>query len=74
MKTAKTLQLLDANNNNISPAVCVDSLYFEQSLDDGTYRMSLRNRILVAAESMDLNLGVSGAQDLQNLLLIRELK
>lgn len=65
MKTAKTLQLLDANNNNISPAVCVDSLYFEQSLDDGTYRMSLRNRILVAAESMDLNLGVSGAQDLE---------
>lgn len=29
MRTAKTLQLLDANNNNVSPAVCVDSLYFE---------------------------------------------
>ena len=34
MKTATTLQLLDANNNNISPAVCVDSLYFEKISDN----------------------------------------
>ena len=36
MKTATTLQLLDANNNNISPAVCVDSLYFEKTIN-GTF-------------------------------------
>lgn len=56
MRTAKTLQLLDANNNNISPATCVDSLYFELVGDNGTiYRMSLRNRTIVAADDMTIS-------------------
>lgn len=55
MVTAKTLQLLDANNYNISPAVCVDSLYFERSQGGTTYRMAMRNRILVAGDSITLN-------------------
>lgn len=55
MRTAKTIQILDANNNNISPATCIDSLYFELPGNDGNiYRMSLRNRTLVAADSMTL--------------------
>jgi hypothetical protein len=48
MTTAKTIQILDANNNNISPAVCVESLYFEETSGSNTYRMSLKNRTLIA--------------------------
>lgn len=55
MRTAKTIQLLDANNNNVSPAVCIDSLYFELPDNDGNmYRMSLRNRTLIAADNMSI--------------------
>ena len=49
MKTARTLQLLDANNNNISPATSIESLYFEMTNNNGvTYRMGIRDRMLVA--------------------------
>lgn len=50
MRTARTVQLSDANNNNISPATSVESLYFELSKEGGIYRMSLGNRFVVAAE------------------------
>lgn len=30
MKTAKTIQIMDKLNNNISPAVCLESLYYEK--------------------------------------------
>lgn len=62
MNTAKTLQLLDANNNNISPAVCVDSLYFEKTESGTTYRMSLKNRMLVAGSVITTNLSPTGSQ------------
>lgn len=62
MNTAKTLQLLDANNNNISPAVCVDSLYFEKTESGTTYRMSLKNRMLVAGSVITTNLNPTGSQ------------
>lgn len=62
MNTAKTLQLLDANNNNISPAVCVDSLYFEKTDSGTTYRMSLKNRMLVAGSVITTNLSPTGSQ------------
>ena len=62
MNTAKTLQLLDANNNNISPAVCVDSLYFEKTEGGTTYRMSLKNRMLVAGSVITTNLSPTGSQ------------
>ena len=50
MRTARTSQILDANNNNISPATCVESLYFEMTNDnDGvTYRMGIRDRMVIA--------------------------
>ena len=68
MKTATTLQLLDANNNNISPAVCVDSLYFEKTINGTTYRMSLKNRTIVASDTMNENFSIN-AQDIASLEL-----
>ena len=68
MKTATTLQLLDANNNNISPAVCVDSLYFEKTINGTTYRMSLKNRTIVASDTMNENFSIN-AQDIKSLEL-----
>jgi len=70
MRTAKTLQLLDANNNNVSPATCIDSLYFELPGNDGNiYRMSLRNRTLVAADNMSvippMNSGITTLANLE---------
>jgi len=52
MKTAKTIQLLDANNTNISPAVCIESLYFEQTSGANTYRISLKNRTIIASNDV----------------------
>ena len=49
MRTARTSQILDANKNNISPATCVESLYFEMTDEEGiTYRMGIRDRMLIA--------------------------
>ena len=48
MRTARTSQILDANNNNISPATCVESLYFEMTNEGITYRMGIRDRMLIA--------------------------
>ena len=48
MRTARTSQILDANNNNISPATCVESLYFEMTNEGATYRMGIRDRMLIA--------------------------
>lgn len=68
MQTATTLQLLDANNNNISPAVCVDSLYFEKTIETKTYRMSLKNRTIVASDTMNENFSIN-ALDIASLEL-----
>ena len=48
MRTARTSQILDANNNNISPATCVESLYFEMTDKGITYRMGIRDRMVIA--------------------------
>ena len=68
MQTATTLQLLDATNNNISPAVCVDSLYFEKTIETKTYRMSLKNRTIVASDTMNENFSIN-APDIASLEL-----
>ena len=68
MQTATTLQLLDANNNNISPAVCVDSLYFEKTIETKTYRMTLKNRTIVASDTMNENFSIN-APDIASLEL-----
>lgn len=52
MQTASTVQILDANNQNISPATCIDSVYYEYSSGGNTYRMSLRNRIIIAGSGI----------------------
>ena len=48
MNTARTIQVLDANNNNISPATCIDSLYFEMIDGETTYRMAVRDKFVLA--------------------------
>lgn len=48
MNTARTIQVLDANNNNISPATCIDSLYFEIVDGETTYRMAVRDKFVLA--------------------------
>ena len=48
MRTARTSQILDANNNNISPATCVESLYFEMTDKGITYRRGIRDRMVIA--------------------------
>lgn len=69
MRTAQTIQLLDANNNNVSPAVCIDSLYFELPSGTNVYRMSLKNRTLIAADNMSITppitSGISNLSDLE---------
>ena len=68
MQTATTLQLLDANNNNISQAVCVDSLYFEKTIETKTYRMSLKNRTIVASDTLNTDFSID-AKDITSLEL-----
>ena len=53
MNTARTVQVLDANNNNISPATCIDSLYFEMIDNQTTYRMALRDKFIVAGKGLN---------------------
>lgn len=54
MTTAQTVQLLDANNNNISPAVCIDSIYYEGTTQTGsTYRYALREKFIVGGNLDD---------------------
>ena len=53
MTTAQTVQLLDANNNNISPAVCIDSIYYEGTKPSGTYRFALREKFVVGGDLED---------------------
>lgn len=67
MRTARTVQLSDANNNNISPAVSVESLYFELSKNDGIYRMSLGNRFVVAAEDSNFIVPTDDNMNLQQV-------
>ena len=50
MTTAQTVQLLDANNNNISPDVCIDSIYYEGTVGSNPYRFALREKFVVGGE------------------------
>lgn len=51
--------MLDANNNNVSPAVCVESLYYEYqtSTTSEVYRMSMKNKTLIAGDELVKSLG-----------------
>lgn len=51
MVTAKTIQLMDSLNNNVSPATGIESIYFEFKSNDIVYRSPLNNRLLLYGTS-----------------------
>jgi hypothetical protein len=67
MITAQTVQLLDANNKNISPAVNIESLYFEgtiSSTSPDTYRFALRDKLIVGGTLETLEATADGSTHL----------
>lgn len=68
MITAQTVQLLDANNKNISPAVNIESLYFEgtiSSTSPDTYRFGLRDKLVVGGKLEQLSATHDGSTSLR---------
>lgn len=57
MKTAKIVQMLDSQNNNISPEISIDSVYYETTSDNGkTYtRKQLYPDLMVYTDSVTNN-------------------
>lgn len=51
MFTAKNIQILDSNNNNISPAVGLQSLYYEEEDGDRVYRRPIHTSVLLTDSS-----------------------
>ena len=67
MITAQTVQLLDANNKNISPAVNIESLYFEGTISPtspDTYRFALRDKLVVGGKLETLSATANGSTNL----------
>lgn len=67
MITAQTVQLLDANNKNISPAVNIESIYFEgadSSVSPDMYRFSLRDKFIVGGKLDKLEAKYDGSTSL----------
>lgn len=58
MKTSKSLQLLDTNNVNISPVVGVDSIFFEETSDDGkaVKRKKLSDKLILFEKNGEINI------------------
>ena len=59
MKTSKSLQLLDTQNNNISPIVGIESLFYETYVSNNNvntiHRNSLYDKLLMDVSSYKLN-------------------
>ena len=53
MQTAQQFQLVNKNLGAVSPAVCIETLYFEQQYNGQIYRTSLNNRLLVTGNKMN---------------------
>lgn len=51
MFTAKNIQILDSNNNNISPAVGLQSLYYEEEDGQRIYRRPIYNSVVLTDSS-----------------------
>ena len=67
MITAQTVQLLDANNKNISPAVNIESLYFEGTISPtspDTYRFALRDKLVVGGSLETIEPTANGSTNL----------
>ena len=67
MITAQTVQLLDANNKNISPAVNIESLYFEGTISPtspDTYRFALRDKLVVGGRLETIEPTANGSTNL----------
>ena len=67
MITAQTVQLLDANNKNISPATNIESVYFEGTISPtapDTYRFALRDKLIVGGRLETIEPTVNGSTNL----------
>lgn len=53
MQTAQQYQMFDRTANAVSPATCIETLYFEQQYNGQVYRTSLNNRLLVVGNKLN---------------------
>lgn len=53
MQTAQQYQMFDRAATAVSPATCIETLYFEQQYNGQVYRTSLNNRLLVVGNKLN---------------------
>ena len=53
MQTAQITQIYNREKNPMSPATCIETLYFEQEYNGQVYRTSLNNRLLVVGNKLN---------------------
>lgn len=54
MQTAQITQIYNKNRQAMSPATCIETLYFEQTYNGQVYRTSLNNRLLVVGNRLNM--------------------
>ena len=53
MQTAQVNQIYNKENQAVSPATCIETLYFEQTYNGQVFRTSLNNRLLVVGNKLN---------------------
>lgn len=53
MQTAQVTQMYNREQQAVSPATCIETLYFEQTYNGQVYRTSLNNRLLVIGNKLN---------------------
>lgn len=53
MQTAQQFQMFNRTGTAVSPATCIETLYFEQAYNGQVYRTSLNNRLLVTGNKLN---------------------
>lgn len=53
MQTAQITQMFNSEEQAVSPATCIETLYFEQTYNGQVYRTSLNNRLLVVGNKLN---------------------
>ena len=53
MQTAQITQIYNKQQSAVSPATCIETLYFEQTYNGQVYRTSLNNRLLVVGNKLN---------------------
>ena len=53
MQTAQVTQMYNRQEQAVSPATCIETLYFEQTYNGQVYRTSLNNRLLVVGNKLN---------------------